>query len=456
MAQGFYNNEGEASPGDDSQHPVEVDKVQANIFFDGTLNNFYNSVEQVTSAIARFEAMQDTVALQAMKTLQQKFTGKDTSYDNSMSNIARMWEPMGQEPDHPDIGVYLDGMGTTQYEADSLSGYAFGMGHTGMVDRAQEAFGKLKETVGEKRKKQGLPAILELNVFGFSRGAATARHFVSLLGKPEVKVKHFNKTWRGVIVQVNFVGLFDTVSSEGVYYGNDVADLELRFAKNAARRVFHLVALDEYRENFSGTTIASARNATSLVDGAHVPMGFELGIPGAHSDVGGGYTCDSSKSEQEIRKLPSTHTQHMGRGQTTTVRGPQAFVYAQGWYTAKQRKEGDMHTRLVTGDYAKVALSLMVDMAEQHTTARYAQVRVQAQTPDIEPVQAQLRALLKQSAFVPGKPTRMDWSLDEHLGPEAAQAFRNKYLHLSLNPSKTGMGPRYKDNQTLERHHEAG
>ena len=38
MAQGFYNNEGVASPGDDSQHPVEVDKVQANIFFDGTLN----------------------------------------------------------------------------------------------------------------------------------------------------------------------------------------------------------------------------------------------------------------------------------------------------------------------------------------------------------------------------------------------------------------------------------
>jgi hypothetical protein len=441
MAHGLNNHETKTTPDDDTEHVVEVDKVQVNLFFDGTLNNYFNVEE----------------AEQATK---EKYGGNDTSYENALSNVARMWKPMGKERDGPDLGVYVEGMGTSKYQKDSLLGYATGTGETGIKERAQSAFDSIRNLVARKRADEGLPAILEINVYGFSRGAATARHFVHLMNDQERRATEFPKNWSGVIVQVNFVGLFDTVSSEGVYYGNDVRDLGLRFADDVAKRVFHLVALDEFREKFSDTTIASACGAKSTVNGTRVGMGFELGLPGAHSDVGGGYTSDLGKPVKEVRILPPTQTINKGHGQTMTTPGPQAFVYAQGWYQATDCQNRDwpwLHQRDVTGDYYKVALSLMVDMAEKHTTAQYAaKVEVVAQEPKIAAMQSTLRALLQTDAFVPGKPARLDWTLNKELGEEAAKAFRHNYLHLSLNIDKTGMGPRYKDNNSLERDHEPG
>lgn len=81
MTQGLINNETVTIPGDDTQHVVEVDKVEASIFFDGTLNNYYNVKE-------------------ADDATRQQFGGDDTSYANGLSNVARMWEPIGKEA-HP-------------------------------------------------------------------------------------------------------------------------------------------------------------------------------------------------------------------------------------------------------------------------------------------------------------------------------------------------------------------
>ncbi len=114
---------------------------------------------------------------------------------------------------------------------------------------------------------------------------------------------------------MNFVGLFDTVSSEGLYHGNDVYDMGLGmesepkverpgFVNDSAMRVFHLMALDEYRTNFSCITIDSACKAKTNFDNKRVLMEFELGIPGAHSDVGGGYISDIGKPFREERSLP--------------------------------------------------------------------------------------------------------------------------------------------------------
>lgn len=367
---------------------------------------------------------------------------------------------MGKERDGPDLGIYIEGMGSTKFQSDDLMGYAFGTGKTGIRERAQSVFEPLKNLVMKKRGDDGLPAVMEINVFGFSRGAATARHFVHRLRDSTDRAEQFSKSWSGVIIQVNFVGLFDTVSSEGMYYKNDVQDLGLHFEDDAARRVFHLVALDEYRENFSDTTIASACEAKTTVQGARVGMGFEMGVPGAHSDVGGGYTCEVGKPVVEERILPPTEIINKGYGQTVTSLGPQAFVYAQGCYQASDCIKRDWpwrHEREVTGDYYKLSLSLMTDMAEKHTTAQYAaKVDVVSQVPRIAAMQSTLRALLKEQAFVHGKPFRLNWELNKELGDEEAKDFRRNYLHLSINLKKAGMGPRYKDSNTLERHHEPG
>jgi hypothetical protein len=152
----------------------------------------------------------------------------------------------------------------------------------------------------------------------------------------------------------------------------------------------------------------------------------------------------------------------MGDGQTTDIPGPQEFVYAQGWYEAATdhhptRWHPWRHTRAVTGDYYKVALSLMVDMAEQFTTAQYTtKVDLIAQEPAVVPLQTSLRALVAANAFKPGKPKRMNWDLNTELGTAAAKVIRHRHLHLSFNLDATGMGPRYKYDNTLERHHEPG
>ena len=149
----------------------------------------------------------------------------------------------------------------------------------------------------------------------------------------------------------------------------------------------------------------------------------------------------------------------MGRGIVSTTVGPQAFVYAQGWYQESDCKNKHKwhHERNVTGDYFKVALSLMVDLAEKYTTAQYAEkVDSVAKQPQIAELQNTLRARVKVDAFTPGKPARLNWDLNQELGDEAAKDFRHNFLHLSLNLEETGMGPRYKDGNTLERHHEPG
>jgi hypothetical protein len=441
--QGLYQHSTTTTPGNDTQHGAEADKIQANLFFDGTLNNYFNVTTQDANVL-------------------QNHGGDDTSYENALSNVARMWEPMHLDRDGPDIGVYIEGMGTTRDQSDSLTGYALGTGETGMTSRAQQAFEPLKNIVADKRGDLGPPAILELNIYAFSRGAATARHFASLLRNPAEIAKHFTDTWSRVSVQVNFVGLFDTVSSEGVAHGNDVDDLGLRFVDDAAQRVFHLMALDEYRENFALTTIASACQAKALVNGARVPMGFELGIPGAHSDVGGGYRSGTSKAEPlEVRDLAPTKPVPT-RGGSKTVRGPQAFVYAQGWYGPQDLQASTWHPhrhqRQVQGDYYKVSLSLMVDMAEKYTALAYSdrfKALMQAQTPAVKEVQSALRAYAQDKAFAPGGAQQLSWSLDEHLEPEKAKAFRHAYLHLSFS-TRFGMGPRYKNNTELERLHVPG
>ena len=84
------------------------------------------------------------------------------------------------------------------------------------------------------------------------------------------------------------MGLFDTVSSYGFFYNlnsgfvnaiikDNVKELKLSIPPSIPK-VVHRVAVNEYREHYALTNIKSADN-----------RGIEIYLPGAHSDVGGGY-----------------------------------------------------------------------------------------------------------------------------------------------------------------------
>ncbi len=82
-------------------------------------------------------------------------------------------------------------------------------------------------------------------------------------------------------VSINFIGLFDTVAAIGGWddWGNPKdavnGSLNLHLSADAARQVVHLVARDEHRRNFALNQV--------------LPVHQEIVLPGAHSDLGGGY-----------------------------------------------------------------------------------------------------------------------------------------------------------------------
>lgn len=121
----------------------------------------------------------------------------------------------------------------------------------------------------------------EISVFGFSRGAAIARRFVShlqALGLAEDE----KDAQPGQRVPVRFVGVWDTVLSEGAPEKEqdvrDPAELgEDTGIGPQVSRVFHLVSIDDPRKVFTPTLFAPDARVS------------EVWFPGVHSDVGGGY-----------------------------------------------------------------------------------------------------------------------------------------------------------------------
>ena len=120
---------------------------------------------------------------------------------------------------------------------------------------------------------------IPIDIVGFSRGAALARHF----GNRLVEHVRQGRFWsahpmHGVIstcVDMRFMGLFDTVAQFNVLgAGNAAFNLEVA---PAWRWVSHAVALHEHRWLFP---LTSAAQASNVVERAFV---------GAHADIGGGY-----------------------------------------------------------------------------------------------------------------------------------------------------------------------
>ncbi len=227
-----------------------------------------------------------------------------SSYANDFSNIARLAELYRLQARAVNDGnglnvywpVYVSGAGTISGGRDSLwPGQSFGRGATGVV--AKVARGVQKIGARLKSFQQDNPGCviggLELDVFGFSRGAAAARHFINEVLKREKGLVEpvLNRrgvalgpdfAWRNNSIRVKFVGLFETVAAIGGFkdLGN-VRDASNRrvnvyLPPGAAEHVVHLVARDELRRNFALNSVAPHWDR-------------EIVLPGVHSDIGGGY-----------------------------------------------------------------------------------------------------------------------------------------------------------------------
>jgi uncharacterized protein (DUF2235 family) len=323
--------------------------VTLNIFFDGTQNNKTNTYEGSGYKNSNKE---------------------NDSYTNDYTNIARGYDAIDPNASFQEA-LYIEGIGTEDLEKDDVfPDVAMGMGSRGVVAKVVKACIKAPAVL-EKYKNKRID-VLVVNVYGFSRGAAAARHFLHIANspaliytyQPENKVqimapgyyegmkdgdslfdvsncqlleKHgffaaclVRNKFKIDKIDFNFVGLYDTVASHGFYHGNDVEDLHLNIG-HKAHFVLQLSSDDEYRENFDLTNIKSS--------GLH---GLELTLPGVHSDIGGSYVNGATEISVLYHKRESLYNKTIHHSDEE-VQKLKKIVINEGWFQKHQIKAGSLN-----------------------------------------------------------------------------------------------------------------
>ncbi|ASE62318.1 DUF2235 domain-containing protein [Chryseobacterium indologenes] len=466
---------------------IEDDSIDAvlGVFFDGTLNNKANTKERENNT--------EVYKKYGIKTWSKKLISekKDTSYDNGWSNVARMSEAC-----NADYGIYIEGIGTDDRKDDENSGFAFGSGDTGIRGKVrkgcEETVKRLKEKLGNKKKV----AVLTLDVFGFSRGAAAARNFVYEINKRKYAANKKTYTKRkvsvtfysdddgkevpitqlpprghlglklmeaGITVErivVRFLGIYDTVSSyhPGVSakpnFSNDVEELHLDDI-TSAKKIVHFIATDEHRENFDLTNVAYDTDAKGK---KQVPVfyGEEKTFPGVHSDIGGSYLSET----EWVREIETDWTDKRD------LKPLEDRLVAEGWYNRNQLSYigGNAYFALkgvrdLLHTYSYIPLTFMTEKANTAKCEQISMTKIK-KTYDFskDTLLVRVEKKLRGYVFKNGKPYDFKWVADldkkynhnkthpDYIRELAEQKdlrdLRNKYLHWSADRYAIGMDPR--------------
>lgn len=143
-----------------------------------------------------------------------------------------------------------------------------------------------KRLISALTGKRPILKLINISIFGFSRGAAEARAFCNWLLQCCRKESEVY-TFCGIPIRFQFMGIFDTVASVGLADSSPVGSGFFDWADgtmavpDAVERCVHFVAAHEIRKSFP---LSTGR------DGASYPANcVEVVYPGAHCDVGGGY-----------------------------------------------------------------------------------------------------------------------------------------------------------------------
>ncbi|MDB4985159.1 MAG: hypothetical protein JWN04_337, partial [Myxococcaceae bacterium] len=292
-------------------------KVRVTLYYDGTQNNRANTNVRKNVESGQERGQSDADYEKSLD-LFLKYGMSGSSYDNDESNVSRLEGQALEQASGYDryFRVYTEGIGTLDEDSDSLLGQALGAFETGIYAKVDIGIKNLLSTLVRKLDPAVVIEELALDTCGFSRGAAAARFAIHRAlndkwwGPSSLKTSLEASGFEVEKVKVLAVCLFDTVSSYGlpIQHSGNVKKLKLDAIRHA-RAVLQLAAAEEYRENFSLTTIESAGSK-----GRHVYL------PGAHSDIGGCYE-DGMVEEKILYK---------GDGVDDIAK----FLLARGWYTA--------------------------------------------------------------------------------------------------------------------------
>ncbi|WP_337058350.1 phospholipase effector Tle1 domain-containing protein [Pseudomonas sp. USHLN015] len=450
--------------------------LRLGLFFDGTGNNQANSA--LTEQCRREDRQQfDEEALSALISHCARYGYRDpdeggffrkvpdNSYGNAPSNVAhlsRLYQDnttirLGPEADTGYVPVYLEGIGTTSGGSDSLlPAQASGRGDTGILHRVAQSPDQIRGQI--RRFLETNPGIqiraLEFDLFGFSRGAAAARHFANEVLKPDGGLlAEVLRGGQGGLARsfdwqrdtrLNFIGLFDTVAAtvdplrgDWSPANADNPGINLYLPPGCARKVVQLVAGSERRWNFALNSVA--------------PHHQEISLPGVHSDIGGGYPplmeerllasqprLASERPGQPLDATPAwLEAQHEvsrlqslglpGDGEIRINAWPVQGTHADQERTGLQALVGVVLQRKVRGELSRVALRAMRELGVKHGVP-FDVINDDDQRFELP---ADLRPIAEKIlAYVQGAPSRLNADDQRHLWA--------RYIHLSAHwtPSK--------------------
>ncbi|WP_285960105.1 phospholipase effector Tle1 domain-containing protein [Pseudomonas tohonis] len=451
--------------------------LRLGLFFDGTGNNQGNSA--ITEQCRREDRQQfEESELSALVSYCARYGYRDpdeegyfrktpdNSYGNAASNVAHLFDmypdnaeaPLEHSTDTGFVKAYLEGIGTTSGGSDSLlPGQAAGRGETGILGRVEQSPDQIKAQL--RRFLDTNPGTrirtLEFDIFGFSRGAAAARHFANEVLKPNggLLAEVLGAGLFGLVSDfewqrdacINFIGLFDTVAAtldplkgDWSLANADNPGINLYLPPSCARKVVQLVAGSERRWNFALNSVA--------------PHHQEIALPGVHSDVGGGYP--PRMEEQLLVSKPRPATERPGQPLETSMAWVQAqeemgllrslglpgegelkiSAWSRGSASPAQEQAGIQDAlvavairRRVRGELSRVALRAMRELAVKHGVP----FDVISDDDQAFELPADLLSIAEKIlAYVRGAPSQLSHDDWRHLWA--------RYIHLSAHwtPSK--------------------
>jgi hypothetical protein len=387
----------------EEEPPPAKTTIRVSMFFDGTGNNRANTRERELDS----EVFQDNA--------------DEGSFQNDYTNVSRLETLcLGDDTFEHSYSIYVEGIGTTDGEGDSLWGMATGMGDTGVPAKVEAGVNELLRGIRQLGIDRGV--IIErihLDAFGFSRGAAAARNFVHFVLEGDNPLQPRIEAQGHPVEQlaVNFIGLFDTVASYGLKHTNDTSDLSLD-AIRAAQKVVQFAAAEEHRENFRLTNIASAAG------------GVEIYLPGVHSDIGGGYTDDYAEVDLQVLDF---NVMWSTKKLEQRFAAERQWLIDSGWYLPAEIAEVNFWNELkvtkrgIRNHYTRIPLKHMHDFAIE-TGLTFDPVDVHHPIPD---ALAEVRDIVAAhvAATVGGTASTPTHWID--MRGETFKRLRHDYLHFS-------------------------
>lgn len=488
-------------------------KIRICLFFDGTLNNRFNIEEREKREIAAERQTELGIETKVEDDDYDEFTKKGpTSFDNGRTNIAIM-EPqvITKKSANKDYDFvykhYISGQGTIQYQKDVKEGYAIATGETGVPHRAEQGITFAVNSIFTATEIDPVNNYIEkltIDVFGFSRGAATARYAIHVIREGSIsfvdeygnvyyewdpvvnRLNTFNYVMKEEAVEIGFAGLYDTVLS---YIGSQILPwtantLQQKAIKHAKKSV-HLAAADEHRYDFPLHKIQSAVKAGK---------GEEYYLPGVHSDIGGSYNQANNilvdnGTEEEQKVVMSTsnegsddpiersfwlgsitsNTMVINKSTSKRIQQDRQDLINQGWYLENEIKEVVIRKRRsmkgggsradrsiltvsrqnIHSSYSNIPLKIMARFARDPEVKLKIRGKLERNADRILEPENDLKDLAKKiDAYIASHKNNSkpeDWTGEEALKeyPELKK-IRNKHFHFSASSMGIGFSPNIK------------